>query len=542
MDYTTSPDYVSAANGQRMHQDGVAPRTRITAGDHNSVIWSLMEIVKAAGLVGIPFDATNPESYQLLFRALGILFLAKSAGDDMTQDILALEDALANLANVAKTGKHADLIDLQGGIAGEQFHLNQVQMQSVMDMASSIEAARLNANATSLRGMTINADGAAPNYTIKTRDSGGGVLAVDFVPIDQIAMIARGQQRYLRTESETLFGTQYFDLGTKPQASTDPFQSHVNASTGVDTDNLISRHIGVDRGVPYVIEAGTWEFDLWTKSSASTGNTLKIALEKFDEATGSRTPIITAGYTVSTVVMSADSYAVDVPRIDLAATERVSISFFCFSASNNRTITLNFGGGGFQSAVTVPDVLDHDELSNAKGSGLYHLSQAAAAAAEQLALTGPYVLPPATGQEIGGVKVGGGLSVGGDGLLSCPAGEIGYITAQGSNANGNWRQWSDGSIEQWGFIAIASLASGGGGGYGFASFPVAFPSGRKFVATGGLVGNSNSFADANGLYACGGVCSGGPREPSPASSFDYWYKSSFSLGQNAGICWYARTL
>lgn len=376
MDYTSSPDYVIAENGQRMHQDEVDPRTRITAGDHNSVIWSLMEILKAAGLGGMPFDAINPESYQLLLRALGILFLAKSTGDDMALDIQALQDALANLAKVATTGNHADLLGMQGGKAGEQFHLSQAQVQSVVDMANSIETARSNANAVSMLGMALSASGVAPNYTVKTFDLGGGTIGVRFVPIDQVAVVTSGQQRYLRTSTETLFGTQYYDIGGSPQVATDPVVSAVNASTAPNTDNLISRHIGLDRGVPYTIEAGTWTCKLWTQPSAASGNTLKIVLEKYDETTGARMPIMTVSYPVTTTVMSEDSYAFDVPRIDLAATERFALSFYCFSTSNNRTITLNFGGGGYQSGIVVPDVLDHDELSGLKGNGTYHLSQA----------------------------------------------------------------------------------------------------------------------------------------------------------------------
>ncbi|MDT4799987.1 hypothetical protein FQZ97_326650 [compost metagenome] len=323
----------------------------------------------------------------LLPRGRDVVLVCRGAEFDIAGGSFPLA-AVASTANyddlvnrpalqpVATGGTHADLTGVQGGTASEQYHLTLGQQQSVIGMADSIEAARLDANATSLQGMALKPDGAAPNYTLKTRDAGGGALAVDFVPIGQSAVVVSGQQRYLLTETETLFGTPYYAIGGSPQAAADPFVSATNADKAADTDNLISHHVGLDRDVVYAIEAGTWTCKLWTQSSAPSGNTLKIVLERLDEATGNRTAIMTASYTVTGTVMSEDTYAFDVPRIDLAANERFALAFYCHSASNNRTITLNFGGSGFQSGVVVPDVLDHDELSNIKGNGTYHLSQA----------------------------------------------------------------------------------------------------------------------------------------------------------------------
>lgn len=56
MDYTTSPDYGVAANGQRLHQDAKSPATVISRRDLNMLIWSLMEVLKAAGISGKEFS------------------------------------------------------------------------------------------------------------------------------------------------------------------------------------------------------------------------------------------------------------------------------------------------------------------------------------------------------------------------------------------------------------------------------------------------------------------------------------------------------
>lgn len=75
MDYTLSDSYdTEPATGLRMHEDAKAIPTVWSGKDANSIIWSLMEIVKAAGLPGIQFDKANPASYQQLLKAFRSLF------------------------------------------------------------------------------------------------------------------------------------------------------------------------------------------------------------------------------------------------------------------------------------------------------------------------------------------------------------------------------------------------------------------------------------------------------------------------------------
>lgn len=71
MDYTTSLDNVKhQSTSQRMHQDTGALPTVWSAKDANSIIWSLMEVIKAAGIEPKEFNADVPSSYKVLLDAI----------------------------------------------------------------------------------------------------------------------------------------------------------------------------------------------------------------------------------------------------------------------------------------------------------------------------------------------------------------------------------------------------------------------------------------------------------------------------------------
>lgn len=78
MDYTHSDAYIThTATGQRMHQGTAPVPTAVSSDDMNMVIWSLMEIVKEAGMTGITFDPANPDSYGRLLNAVKTLFASR---------------------------------------------------------------------------------------------------------------------------------------------------------------------------------------------------------------------------------------------------------------------------------------------------------------------------------------------------------------------------------------------------------------------------------------------------------------------------------
>ncbi|MFJ2990380.1 hypothetical protein ACIPF8_21145 [Collimonas sp. NPDC087041] len=75
MNYTESLDHViHGPTGQPMHTDSAAINTVQSAKDTNMGIWSLMELIKAAGLQGRTFNPDDPESYKLLKTALDSVY------------------------------------------------------------------------------------------------------------------------------------------------------------------------------------------------------------------------------------------------------------------------------------------------------------------------------------------------------------------------------------------------------------------------------------------------------------------------------------
>ncbi|HDR9337222.1 hypothetical protein NIB78_19135 [Burkholderia multivorans] len=71
MDYTTSLDnVVHGATGRRMHSDSIAVPTVWSGNDANMVIWSMMEVLEAAGIAGQPFNPDDSASYTRFRDAL----------------------------------------------------------------------------------------------------------------------------------------------------------------------------------------------------------------------------------------------------------------------------------------------------------------------------------------------------------------------------------------------------------------------------------------------------------------------------------------
>lgn len=88
MDYTLSNSYATdAGTGNRLHLQTQAVPTAVGDADMNMVIWEAMEIVKAAGLVGAPFDKAVPATYQKLLTALRAagVFTTPAALDNTTK-------------------------------------------------------------------------------------------------------------------------------------------------------------------------------------------------------------------------------------------------------------------------------------------------------------------------------------------------------------------------------------------------------------------------------------------------------------------------
>lgn len=80
MDYTLSDSFsTDAGTGHRLHDDDKAIPTVVSADDMNMVIWSLMEVINAAGIAPAQFDAAVPSTYTKLLAALRAMGLRFSA-------------------------------------------------------------------------------------------------------------------------------------------------------------------------------------------------------------------------------------------------------------------------------------------------------------------------------------------------------------------------------------------------------------------------------------------------------------------------------
>lgn len=69
MDYTTSGNFATAPNGQRLHTNATVPTTRFTPKDANGPAWELLEVIKEAGLTPAAFDPLVPSTYTQVLEA-----------------------------------------------------------------------------------------------------------------------------------------------------------------------------------------------------------------------------------------------------------------------------------------------------------------------------------------------------------------------------------------------------------------------------------------------------------------------------------------
>lgn len=81
MDYTHSQDAATdAGTGNKLHSDSAPVPTVWSAEDANSIIWSLMRVVEAAGISAARFNPASAPTYSKVLDAINALIAAAIGG------------------------------------------------------------------------------------------------------------------------------------------------------------------------------------------------------------------------------------------------------------------------------------------------------------------------------------------------------------------------------------------------------------------------------------------------------------------------------
>lgn len=300
------------------------------------------------------------------------------------------------------------------------------------------------ANAASVDGLPIEMAGADDGYLLKVT----GVypnLQVVAVPATSVATPTTVATRWFDSVMEVILGTTYRKASTS--APTGVSTSLTNATTTANTENLITEFTSQATAEGFTILPGRWSFHLWDNAN-NTGVELRIKIFDLNETTGDRTQLgVTHSYPIPNTVSEYSTYeAQATDPVIIAPGHRLVFSFYAFSTSNNRSVTLTFDGVDRQSYFEVPVAQAHNELGGLQGgagSERYHLTQAAAAVAEQLVTS-----PPAQGAQVDVFTS--------DGTWTKPQGaKVVHFYLIGAGAGGAS-----------GACAAAGVAASGGGGGG----------------------------------------------------------------------------
>lgn len=178
MDYTQSDANVThLGTGNRMHQDTAPITTVVSADDMNQIFWSLMEVVKDAGLAGVAFNADSPTSYRQLLMAMKTLFMAADDARDYVTNRTgeSLSEAVARAAGrrieLATGSISASGVTVpSGGLRGKGTavtHINAAGTTEALRLGwgiehwayRGIEALTIDGNAKASDGVSFEADG-----------------------------------------------------------------------------------------------------------------------------------------------------------------------------------------------------------------------------------------------------------------------------------------------------------------------------------------------------------------------------------------------
>lgn len=169
MDYTQSDSYdTDAGTGHRYHEDAKAIPTIWSGKDANSLLWSLMEIVNAAGLAPKQFNKADASTYGVLLSAL------RSAGVFQTA---AQFDSTTKAATTGFVKDHGVQFGGQNGYTSSAT-LTASDVGKILDCASS---SAFTITLPALAGLPVGG-------TITLQNRGSGVVTVQRQGADNISV------------------------------------------------------------------------------------------------------------------------------------------------------------------------------------------------------------------------------------------------------------------------------------------------------------------------------------------------------------------
>ena len=198
MDYTQSNSFVTdAGTTQRMHLAGQAVPTAVSDNDMNMLVWELMEIVKAGGQVGAPFDKATPATYQKLLTALRAagVFTTPAQFDNTTRAATAafvrmFGASFSDVLTVSAAGA------LANASVGGNVKLAGTTYTSTLPLASAVPAGgRISIHVTATGAITLTRAGAD---TI-TPPVGAAVTSLALAAGDTLELTSNGVSAWVIT-------------------------------------------------------------------------------------------------------------------------------------------------------------------------------------------------------------------------------------------------------------------------------------------------------------------------------------------------------
>lgn len=336
MDYTQSNSFVvDASTGFNRHEDNSAVPTAVTEKDMNQPIWSLMEVVKAGGHVGVQFDETAPATYKLLIKAMRAAFGGNVTTLNLANSPLVLTKDNAGLVLVDATAGH---------------------------VSATLPAANVLAQPVKLRFVRVDATGNTATITCAGADTliGGAV---------SFTLTGLTDQRFLESSTAALWLINAQQVTAYKNLPSLTVTVAANAMTGtLGAESLDFRSVTLTSGVP-VTRTAAGAVALVVPSGAELGAVANVAnriVWGWIDSAGTLEPFVcnlSGGLNldettlISTIAISA---AADAANVFYSTTARANVAFrvrgFCDIAqvvpgTHATAPTLVQGAGGLAAHV-----------------------------------------------------------------------------------------------------------------------------------------------------------------------------------------------